>query len=174
MKHTLLTLTLILTLNTQAQDFASKFMTLCTPDDSITCQTVGPKMMQRLVESLRTTPNDTTLTPTDSCTTTDDEAAAEIFAKLKSARIVTTHTNAQTLYQRAQTLMEENKNRFTLLPSAQPNTQTQVYTRQHNNIIRELVMLNLSPQGLLTIVCLTGQMDEEFMQALATSNQIQK
>lgn len=171
MKRALCLLLTITALAARAQDFAAKFMALCSDSDSITCQTIGPKMMQRLVENLRDANNKETTQPNDSCAQTpEEEQAAEIFAKLRSARILTATTAGDTLYQRAQNLMEKNKNRFQLISSAEPDTRNQVYARKRNNIVRELVMLNLSPDGQLTIICLTGQMDEEFMQTLATAN----
>lgn len=171
MKRTLCLLLAITALAARAQDFASKFMDLCSESDSVSCQTVGPKMMKRLVENLRGANNKENAQPGDSASQMPDEQqAAEIFAKLKSARILTATTAGDKLYRRAQTMMEENQNRFELISTAEPNAYNQVYARKRNNIVRELVMINLSPQGELTIVSLTGQMDEDFMQTLATAN----
>lgn len=177
MKQTLLLITLTFTtLATHSQDFASRFMELCTDADSVKCQTIGPKMMQKLVETVQNkdqTQNDTLTNPADSCTTTDkttQNLSQQILTKLKSARIITATSDTQTLKERADSLIEHNKTRFTPWSPQSVNENGGLYIRKTDDIIREIVMYTRDPQeNTFMIVNLTGEMDQQFMQTLSTT-----
>ena len=83
------------------QDFAAKFMEQCTAEEEkdIQCQTISPKMMEKLVEVIVSEKDEK-----------DEEIPAYLFSKLKSARIVTSTGHGKRYFRKAEELMEKNKN----------------------------------------------------------------
>ena len=140
------------------QDFAAKFMEQCTKKGQVECQTVSPKMMEKVME---------TITRSDE---REDTGIPEyLLSKLKSARIITAKKGGEKLFQKAERLMEKNKNRFSPLAEDSAGDHNRIFVRRHDDVVRELVMLQLSPgKDLLTIVDLTGEMDEKFMKLLSS------
>ncbi|MCD8317438.1 MAG: DUF4252 domain-containing protein [Paraprevotella sp.] len=142
----------------QAQDFAAKFMELCTEKDDVQCQTVSPKMMEKLVTVM-----------TNSNENKDEEVPSYLLSKLKSARIITATRQGKKLYRKAQELMENNKNRFTPWAEDALGKDDQIFVRKHGDTVRELVMFNLaSEQKTFTVVNFTGDMDKHFMDLLSS------
>ena len=145
----LLTITIAMVVEAQqAMDFVGKFMTVCEGDSMVKCITVSPKMMEQLVKMHDDNRSDNII---------------QAIAKLKSARIVTAPTE---YYERAELLIKKYASRF----KAEQEFQTDevrgtFYTRQDKKgRTAELIMLredNVRKQ--MTIVCLTGDIDKEFL-----------
>jgi len=142
----------IATLTATAQkslDFASKFMTLCQGDTTVSCVTVSPKMMEQLGKMRGDEEQ--------------DEQLAQAIAKIKTLRMVSAPA---TLYQRAEELLKRNGRRFALQKEYQgDNAHGAFYTRQdRRGSTVELIMLREDDGSqTLTIVDLTGNIDEEFL-----------
>ena len=140
------------------QDFATKFMEQCGEKDKMECQTVSPKMMEKVMDILA-----------DPDENEDEEVQEYLLSKLKSARIITADRHAEKLFRKAESLIEKNKNRFSPLAEDSAGDHNRIFVRRHDDVVRELVMLQLSPgKDLLTIVDLTGEMYEKFMKLLSS------
>ena len=159
MKRVLCLLLIACSIHTWGQDFASKFMEQCSKENGeIQCQTVSPKMMEKLVDTM-TAPNGDR----------DEEVPGYLLSKLKSARIITATKQSEKFFRKAEHLIEKNKNRFTPWVENQPGQKNKIFVRKHDEVIRELVVLNLNPdEKTLTIVNLTGDMDDRFMKMLSS------
>jgi len=153
MKRVLCLLTLIavmLTASAQStQDFASKFMSIHAKDSTISCVTVSPKMMESLLVQQEEEGN--------------DDGIMQAIAKLKSMRIVTADGN---YYEQAEELLKKNARRFEQRHDYEgEGVRGAIYTRKNRkgeNV--ELILLNEdNRKGKLTIVNLTGDIDEEFL-----------
>lgn len=133
----------------KSQDFAQKFVTLCKSDTTVRCVTVSPKMMEQLAA------HQTDAHPDD---------ITEAIAKLKSARIVTAPAHR---YDQAEELLKKNARRFKQQDSFQTTDGVRgaFYTRQdREGQTVELIMLRQDDaRDRLTIVCLTGDIDQEFL-----------
>lgn len=148
---TLLLMALMGTTGLHAQtspDFAQKFMTLCKKDSTVNCITISPKMMEQLVKQ-----------QADG----RPENITQAIAKLKSARIVNTTAEH---YQKAEGLLLKNKQRFQVVKNFETDEAYGAFYSRKNkegNTV-ELVMLRVDTvQNTLTIVNLTGDIDEEFL-----------
>lgn len=140
------------------QDFATKFMEQCGEKYKIECQTVSPKMMKKMTDILAE-PNEDK----------DGEVSEYLLSKLKSARIITAGQHAEKLFHKAENLIEKNKNRFSPLTETFADRYNRIFVRKHDETVRELVMLQLDEgKKTLTIVNLTGEMDEKFMNLLSS------
>ena len=130
------------------QDFASKFMSLHAKDSTLDCVTVSPKMMESLVQLQDEDRN---------------ENIVQAIAKLKSLRIVNARAD---YYEQAEELLKKNAKRFEQRHDFQgEGMRGAIYTRKDKkgNTV-ELILLNEnSRKGSLTIVNLTGDIDEEFL-----------
>lgn len=152
-KSLLLFLMMAAALTSQAQgalDFAQKFMTLCEGDTTVKCITVSPKMMEQIAENHQITEEHT-------------EALQQAIGKLKSMRIVSAPAE---LYERAEQLMAKHRRRF----KAEENFDTDnargtFYTRKnrHGQTAELILLREDKTRNLLTIVCLTGDLDKEFL-----------
>lgn len=149
--------TVCLISSARGQDFASKFMEQCTKDGQVECQTVSPKMMEKVMEII---------------TQTEEKDKTEIpeyvLSKLKSARIITAEKGGEELFQKAERLMEKNRNRFSPLADYTSGENNMIFVRRHDETVQELVMLNLNAEKTFTIVNLTGDMDSKFMRMLSS------
>lgn len=141
----------------RGQDFASKFMEQCEEKEELRCQTIGPKMMERLMSMPETETEDK-----------DETDTGYFLSKLKSARIVTAERHGEAYFDRARLLLEKNRNRFVPLTEAASGKNTPIYVRRHDDLIKELVMLNFNrADGVLTIINFTGDMDDNFIRQLS-------
>ena len=134
----------------QALDFAKKFMTMYEGDSMVKCITVSPKMMEQIAEHH----------PFEEGNTDDFKQAV---SKLKSARIVNAPAN---YYERAELLLKKHARRF----KAEDNFENDkfrgsFYTRKNRKgQTVELIMLREdNVRETMTIVCLTGDIDKEFL-----------
>lgn len=130
-----------------APDFAQKFMSLCTGDTSVTCITISPKMMEQLKQDADEM----------------EENLEEALTKIKSARVVKAPAAH---YERALTLVRKHSRRFRPQQNfATDSIRGGFYTRTNRDgDTVELVMLRQDDtRNSLTIVCLTGDLDEQFL-----------
>ena len=136
------------------------FMEQCAAEqgENLRCQTISPKMMEKLVEVIVSEKDEK-----------DEEIPAYLFSKLKSARIVTSTGHGKRYFRKAEELMEKNKNRFTPWREDTLAKSDPIFVRRHGDVICELVMLNLAADKKgFTIINFTGDMDEQFMQTLSS------
>lgn len=155
MKKAMLMLVLTMTgcLVTSAQDFASRFMMDFNKDTTIHCQTISPKMMERLVDIHHGKTNRT--------------EAHQLISKLKSARIIQ-GADKPKYFLHAEKMLKHNRQRFIPLHQSTAHGNNQIFVRRKEDYIIELIMLNKdSLSGTFTIVNLTGDMDDEFIQMLS-------
>lgn len=155
MKKAMLMLVMTMTgcLVTSAQDFASRFMMDFNKDTTIRCQTISPKMMERLVDMHRGKD--------------DRTEARKLIAKLKSARIIQ-GADKPKYFLHAEKMLKHNRQRFIPLHQSTAHGNNQIFVRRKEDYIIELIMLNKdSAAGTFTIVNLTGDMDDEFIRVLS-------
>ena len=151
MKKAMLMLVMTMTgsLVASAQDFASRFMMDFNKDTTIRCQTISPKMMERLVDMHRRK-NDRT-------------EARQLIAKLKSARIIQ-GADKPKYFLHAEKMLKHNRQRFIPLHQSTAHGNNQIFVRRKEDYIIELIMLNKdSAAGTFTIVNLTGDMDKNLV-----------
>lgn len=141
------------------QDFASKFISTVTKKDLLHCQTISPKMMEKLVKMPEHENKDGN---------EPEDSIIFLLSKLKSARIVTSEQFGKKFFKQAVKLIETNKNRFAPLSGHTESGNSQIFVRKHEDTIIELVMLNYnSGEDLFTIINFTGAMDNEFIRMLS-------
>jgi hypothetical protein len=129
-------------------DFAEKFMSMCTKDSTVKCVTVSPSMMEQLVKQQHSE---------------QEENLVQAIGKLKSMRIVTADAG---YYQKAEDLLARNSRRFRADRDYRTAQQHGAfYTRKNRKgETVELIMLHEDCQkDKLTIINLTGDIDEEFL-----------
>lgn len=137
-----------------AQDFASRFMESHEEDTAVHCVTVSPTMMGQLMRE---------------ADESREAHLAQALQKLKSARIVTASVDCDRYFQRAETLLRQNPQRFRHGQDYHsPDAHGAFYTRQSpQGGTAELIMLHADTKtGSLVIVNFTGDMDEEFAKTL--------
>ncbi|WP_336525273.1 DUF4252 domain-containing protein [Bacteroides acidifaciens] len=157
MKRILWVLLMVCSSHTWGQDFASKFMEQYSGKE-IQCQTVSPLMMEKLIDVMPLTNSEG-----------NENVQEYLFSKLKSARIVTVTRNCENFFNKAENLIEKNKNRFSPLMERPTDKNNKIFVRKHNEMIRELVMLSLDTEDrTFTIVNLTGDMNDRFIQLLSS------
>ncbi len=157
MKRVLCLLLIGFSIYGRGQDFASKFMEVCEEKEELKCQTIGPKMMERLMSMPDTEEGDD-----------NDYDTGYFLSKLKSARIVTAERHGEGYFDRAKSLLDKNRNRFVPLGETPEGKNSRIFVRRHDDRIKELVMLNLNRNdGVLTIINFTGDMDDSFIRQLS-------
>jgi len=132
----------------RSPDFAEKFMQLCKNDTTVKCITVSPKMMEQMVRQHH--PD-------------RPESIIQALTKLKSMRMVLAHGE---YYQKAEDLLTKNSRRFHAERDYRTEQQHGAFYTMKNRRgdTIELIMLHEDCQrGRLTIIDLTGDIDEEFL-----------
>lgn len=141
-------------ISANAQDFASRFMMDFSKDTSIHCQTISPKMMERLVNIHQKKKE-------------NNATARQLIAKLKSARIIQGTDNPK-YFLHAEKMLKRNRQRFIPLSQSTAHGNNQIFVRRKEDLIIELIMLNKNIEmGTFTIINLTGDMDDEFIRILS-------
>lgn len=141
----------------RGQDFVSKFMQQYQGDTALHCVTVSPKMMEQLTRQPDANRN---------------AHIAQAIEKLKSARIVTAHVRGEGYYKEAEELLKKNAQRFRHDKSYRTaHAYGAFYTRKdRSGDTVELIMLHTDTKARkLVIVNLTGDIDQEFVNALSKS-----
>lgn len=154
MKRVLLILCItLLAATVSAQDFASRFLENHKPDTNLTCVTISPKMMEKVMD----------------LEVNDEEDMMEMISKLKSMRMVTTEVNGQKYYKEALKVFEKNSKRFEPYLSFEDKSENfQIMIRKRKNAIIELVML-MREADSFTVINFTGNMSQDFIARLAKS-----
>ena len=132
----------------RSPDFAEKFMTLCKNDSNISCITISPKMMEQLMKPEAMD---------------RPENLTQAIAKLKSMRLVSAPAD---YYQKAEDLLTKNSRRFKADRDYRAGNQHGAFFTRKNKQGEtvELIMLHEDCQkNKLTIVNVTGDIDEEFL-----------
>ena len=130
-------------------DFAASFMKRFGESSSLTCSTVSPAMMEKLLQS-----EDIDL----------DEQKTLLLKNIRSIRIVqekTRHKDA-TLYNAAAGMLDDNAKRYRLRDEYDGK---KLYIRQRGKTILEIILL-AHDEGQLQIVDITGLMDNKIIQLL--------
>lgn len=151
MKRFLLTL-LIACLTTavwaqKEQDFASHYMELYAEGTSLSCTTVSPTMMERMLK----------LPDVEV-----DKQMRAILAQVKSIRIVSNskHNESEKLYDKAVELAQHNSKRYKLHTDDGGKA---LYIRKRGKVVVEMVLLTMKAQSFY-MVNLTGNMNDKFLQ----------
>lgn len=151
MKNLLLTLlTALLPLCAMAQkeqDFSSRFMSLYGNDCEITCTTVSPLMMERMMQLPEVEEN---------------EQMRQVLSQLKSIRLLASASETDTprLFASAKELAQSNPGRYK--PYAETDNKC-LYTRRRGKTIVEVVLF-MTQSSRFTLINLTGNMDERFLE----------
>lgn len=153
MKQILLTLfLLLLPLGLRAggeQDFASYFMANYAKGTSLTCSTVSPLMMEKMLQLPEAN---------------EDADMKPILEKLKSIRFAVNADKGETprLFTLANEVAERNAKRYK--PWAVDDTK-HIYIRKRGQVIVEVVLV-MTRDELFHLVNLTGNLDEKLMMRL--------
>ena len=144
----MLMLNAVTALAQHAPDFAEKFVTLHKADSLVSCVTVSPKMMEQLAGRFA-----------------DAQGAdlAKAIQKLRSVRIVTAPAD---YYEQAEALLKKNARRFKAEQDFQDEALRGAFYSRKNRKGQtvELIMLREDMQtDRLTVICLTGDIDKEFL-----------
>lgn len=134
------------------EDFASRYVALYGDDYELSCKTISPQMMERIMESEGS--GDHSVLP------------REVLSQIKSIRILTGGTDAvqaKELFEKAEKLARRNKRRYT----AQAQTDSQnIYTRRHGDQLVECVLVRVKDQKTFYMLSLTGNMSDNFLQQI--------
>ncbi|BEH00148.1 hypothetical protein BSYN_24120 [Bacteroides sedimenti] len=154
MKRVLLIICIVLLAGkVSAQDFASRFLEKHLPDTNLTCVTISPKMMEKVMN----------------LEVDGEQDMMEMISKLKSMRMVTTEVNGQKYYNEALKVLEKNSGRFEPYLSFEDKSENyQIMIRKKKNAIIELVMLMREADNF-TVINFTGNMSQDFIARLAKS-----
>lgn len=131
------------------QDFASRFMTLYAKGSTLTCTTVSPLMMERMLHLP---------------SVEDNEQTKDVLQQLKSIRLVSNTDASETtrLYEKATSLALRNKARYRL--QGEENGK-KLYVRRRGKVVVEMVLIT-KQNDHLSLVNLTGNMSDKFMDQL--------
>lgn len=132
------------------EDFASRYMTLYGEGTSLSCATVSPSMIERMMQL-----------PAEE----DNASIKQVLSHLKSIRVVTAANPEETprLHEQAEALAKKNARRYK--PYANDGNKS-VYMRRRGELILEIVLIASHPEGTFSIVNLTGNMDDDFISQL--------
>ncbi len=130
-------------------DFASHFMKRFGESTALTCSTVSPSMMERLLQS-----EEIDL----------DEQKTMLLKNIRSVRIIQEKPVRKdaTFYNAAAGMLDDNAKRYRLRDEYDGK---KLYVRQRGKTILEIILL-AHDDGLLQIVDITGLMDNKIIQLL--------
>lgn len=131
------------------QDFASRYMALYADGTSLSCTTVSPTMMERVLSL----PD-----------VADNKDIKQLLQQIKSIRMVT-NTDKQetdTLYGSAVGLAKRNTSRYKLKAE---EGDKQLYVRKRGKAIVEMVLL-MKQQQRLYMVSVTGNLDDAIVEQI--------
>lgn len=131
------------------QDFALRYMRLYGEGSPLSCKTVGPQMIGRMMR----------------LTEEDETAFRQVLSQLKSIRVVQSESpdEAEAFYLKAEELAKANSRRYQ--PYARTDDRS-IYLRKRGKLIVELVMLAHDGSEGFSIVNLTGNMTGDFIREL--------
>lgn len=149
----LLTTTVALTAQRQ-QDFADRFHSLYGEKYELTCRTISPQMMDRILQ-LDNVEN--------------DQATADLLSQIKSVRFIVHEADTdetRDLYDKAIALATSNSRRYTFHSR---NKFYSVYTRRHRKQLVEVVVIGNKYDRTAVIISLTGNLSNDFLTKLSKS-----
>lgn len=128
------------------QDFAARFMELHGSEAQLSCTTVSPLMLERMMQLPDVEGND---------------PMKQVLAQLKSIRMVTggEADKADQLYAQAQQLAQHNAQRYRLHTEEPGKT---LYIRKRGRVIVEMVLL-VKMEKNFSLINLTGNMTDQFL-----------
>lgn len=131
------------------QDFASRFMSLYGEEAALSCHTVSPDMMGRIVPLTH-----------DSL-----PALRQVLSQIKSIRVVlpTAETADTELVDKARQLALDNARRYKLYAETDGRS---IYLRKRGKFVVEVVMIAGNQPSGLAVVSITGNMTEDFFSEL--------
>lgn len=135
-----------------AQDFVSKYMQENKHDTVLHCISISPKMMEEVlkIDSQKG----------------DEEEMRSIMANLKSMQIVSSKTNGDFYFNKAEEIVEKNANRFEpFLSFNDRNENCRIMVRKKEKTIIELVMFS-HKEDSFQVINFTGNMNDEFIDNL--------
>lgn len=136
----------------QQQDFASRFFMLHQDQYNLTCKTVSPSMMERVLQ-LPACDNDT--------------ERRQLLSEIRTLRIVSTpqhDSSGPALFALAQDLAHRNNKRYAPVLERQDNA---IYRRRRGKNTLEIVILSLKPNGTFVLTDFTGRLSDDFLQRLS-------
>lgn len=154
MKHWVLTLLLAaasLSLSAQGEeDFASRYMKLYAEGTSLTCSTVSPQMMARVMNVAEAD---------------NDPHLRQVLSQMKSLRVVRSGKSEESgpLYEKALSLLHHNAQRYQPYGDSDTEDGEGLWVRRKGEVILEIVLLSHSAAEGMSIVDLTGNMDDTFI-----------
>lgn len=153
MKHLfciLMAFVLALTASAQReQDFASRYMALYGQGSGLKCITVSPLMMKQMIQST---------------IVGNDKDIKNILSQVKSIQMLTsTSAEADKYYEKALALAKQNPDRYKALPENE-----HLYVRRRGDTIVEMVLV-MESKGLFSLINLTGEMNEDFLEKIKQS-----
>ncbi len=131
------------------QDFASRYMALYAQGTSLSCTTVSPLMMERLLQLPSVEGN---------------EQMKQVLSQLKSIRMASNTDSDETtrLHRLAVKLARRNAARYKIWGS---QGDKMLFTRRRGKVIVELVLI-MKKSGHFCLVDLTGNMGEQFIEQI--------
>lgn len=131
-------------------DFASHYMERYGRSHNLSCKTVSPKMMERIME----------LESIDG-----DRPVREVLSQLRTGRILTAGdtADARQLFDYAAELARRNAKRYRLYAQ---RDNLSVYVRRHGRAIVELVAVRLKGETDFSLIDFTGNMSEDIIEQI--------
>ncbi|MBQ8277875.1 MAG: DUF4252 domain-containing protein [Bacteroidaceae bacterium] len=129
------------------QDFAARFMALYGDRHCLTCKTISPKMMERIMK----------------LNAVGESAQAKaVLAQLKGIRIVTSEgeDSARHLFDEAEELAQRNNKRYKPYSKRE---NLSVYVRKRGKTLVELVAVRLKDSKHFSLLDFTGNMSEDII-----------
>jgi hypothetical protein len=142
----------VFSLSVSAQDFASRFMASHKHDANVSCITISPTMMNKILKI---------------DAVEKDEKMSDVISNLKSMQLLTSEVRPLHYYHEALKVLDQNSDRFEpYLSSKDKSEQCKILTRKHKGVIVEMVMLTYTKYRF-SVINFTGNMDDEFITSLA-------
>ncbi len=131
------------------QDFASRYMSLYGGSADLTCTTISPLMMEKMMKLDRLDGND---------------SLRQVLAQLRSIRVVTGRRTAEAedLLKKSRELALTNHKRYKLYAEADEKS---IFVRTRGKVTVEIVLM-LKAGGTFVLTDLTGNMTRSFIEEL--------
>lgn len=153
----LMLLTLVFTGVNAQDDAISKFFSKYMEDENFSRVYISPKMMQMAGGFLKSASEDSDQ---------DTEELAELVAKVKGIRILSTETsNGKSLYQEAMATLNKNKYED-LMDVADKGSNIKFMVREENGLVKEFLMISGSGESF-TLLSMLGNFTYQDLNILA-------
>lgn len=142
----------VFSLTAVAQDFATRFMAAHKEDANVSCITISPTMMNKILKVDAVEKN---------------EKMADVISNLKSMQLLTSTMRPLHYYKEAMKIADQNADRFEPYTSSKSkNKECKIMVRKHKGFIVEMVMLTRT-RYKFSVINFTGNMSDEFISELA-------